>query len=223
VTDCFVVTIDGPSGAGKSTVARRVAASLGFQYLDSGALYRAVALAAIESNVEFGDPVALNRLLGGLRIQLGANGSVLLNGRDVAGLIRTEQVSQAASKVSSLDAVRAALIDLQRGAVAPPGSVVEGRDMGTVVFPDAGLKIFLDADVDERARRRTLELQGRGQNAVLEDVRAEMVERDRRDRTRVVAPLRPAEDAVLLDSTRLTISQVVETIAGEARRRGAGN
>jgi cytidylate kinase len=220
---CFVVTIDGPSGAGKSTVARRVAASLGFQYLDSGALYRAVALAAIESNVDLADSVALNALLGGLRIQLGAGGGVFLNGRDVAGLIRTEHVSQAASRVSSLESVRAALIDLQRGAAAPPGSVVEGRDMGTVVFPDAALKIFLDADVDERARRRTVELQGRGQHAVFEDVRAEMAERDLRDRTRALAPLRAAEGAVVLDTTRLTIDQVVETIVGEARRRGAGN
>lgn len=218
----FVIAIDGPSGAGKSTVARRVADQLGFQYLDSGALYRAVALAALEGGVDLSDSRALNDLLGSLTIRLDRD-RVLLNGRDVAGLIRTEQVSQAASKVSSLEAVRHALIDLQRGAAGEPGSVVEGRDMGTVVFPDANLKIFLDADVDERAGRRTRELQGRGHAVRMEDVRSEMLERDLRDRTRAVAPLCAASDALVLDSTRLTIDEVVGAIVAEAHRRGAGN
>lgn len=220
---CFVVAIDGPSGAGKSTVARRVAARLGFQYLDSGALYRAVALAALEGDVDLEDANALTAMLSGLDIRLGKQGGVLLNGRDVASLIRTEQVSQAASKVSSLEAVRLALIELQRNAASPPGSVVEGRDMGTVVFPDAAVKIFLDANVDERARRRACELQSKGHSASLDAVKADMAERDLRDRTRVVAPLRAAPDALVLDSTNLTIDEVVEAIIAEARRRGAGN
>lgn len=218
--DCFVVAIDGPSGAGKSTVAKQVAKRLSFQYLDSGALYRAVALAALEGGVNLDDPVAVGALVRGLDVQLVAGGAVLLDTRDVSGLIRTEAVSQAASKVSSLRAVREALIDLQRHAARAPGCVVEGRDMGTIVFPDAGLKVFLDADVEERALRRTKELQSRGEGAVLAEVLAEMRERDRRDSTRALAPLRAAADAVVLDSTKLAIEEVVARIVAEARKRG---
>jgi cytidylate kinase len=219
--DCFVVAIDGPSGAGKSTVARRVAERLGLRYLDTGALYRAVGLAALEAGISPTDAGALEPLLARIRIALGEDGRVLLDGRDVAALIRTQEVGEAASKVSSLGAVRAALIDLQRAAACPPGAVAEGRDMGTVVFPDADLKVFLDADVDERARRRALELQGRGHAVAAADVRAEISERDLRDSTRSVAPLRVAPGSLVLDSTALTVDDVVARIVKEAASRRA--
>jgi cytidylate kinase len=219
-SDCFVVAIDGPSGAGKSTVARRVAERLQFHFLDSGALYRALALAVLEAGLDPLDSAALDALLARVRVELDDDGRVLLDGRDVAGRIRTEEVSQAASKLSSLPAVREALIALQRTAARAPGTVAEGRDMGTVVFPDAPLKIFLDAEVAERARRRAEELQRRGENVDLEAVRAEMIQRDLRDRTREVAPLRAAPDAMIVDSTALTADEVVETIVAEASRRG---
>jgi cytidylate kinase len=215
----LVIAIDGPSGAGKSTVARRVAQSLGYHFLDSGALYRAVALAALRAGVAPEDKHALARLLGSLSVKLGEGGSVLLGGKDVAGEIRTEKVSQAASKFSSLPEVRAALIGLQRDAARAPGTVAEGRDIGTVVFPDAELKVFLDADPEERATRRALELKARDAAIDVEKVKAEMVERDRRDRTRAVAPLKAASDAVIVDSTRLTIDEVVGRIVAEAASR----
>jgi cytidylate kinase len=220
----FIVTIDGPSGAGKSTVARRVAGRLGYRYLDSGALYRALALAVLEANVDVTDAAALDELLGRVEISLGADGrQVLLDGDDVSARIRTEAVSQTASKVSSLPAVRAALIGLQRAAAVAPGTVCEGRDMGTVVFPDAGLKVYLDADLDERARRRWTELEARGDRATLADVKNEMIERDRRDRTRAVAPLGAAADALVVDSTALKVDEVVERVVKEALHRKSGN
>ena len=218
---CFIVAIDGPSGAGKSTVARHVAKSLGYHFLDSGALYRALALAALRAGVGPEDKAGLAGVLGRLRIELGEAGSVLLDGREVAHEIRTESVSQAASKLSSLPEVRAALIGLQRSAARSPGTVAEGRDMGTVVFPDAQLKVFLDADPAERATRRALELRARDPAVDVEEVKAEMVERDRRDRTRAVAPLRAAGDAVVVDSTALTIDEVVDRIVAEATRRAS--
>jgi cytidylate kinase len=220
--ECFVVAIDGPSGAGKSTVARRVADRLGLRYLDTGALYRAVGLAALEAGISPTDPAALAPLLERIHIALGEAGRVLLDGRDVASLIRTQAVGEAASKVSSLREVRAALIDLQRAAACPPGAVAEGRDVGTVVFPNADLKVFLDANVDERARRRAAELQGRGHDATQASVKAEMMERDHRDSTRSVAPLRAAPDSVVLDSTGLGIDDVVTRIVKEASSRRAG-
>jgi len=217
----LTIAIDGPSGAGKSTVARHVAERLGLRYLDSGALYRAVALSAIEAGVDASDAAAMEHLLAGLRVSLATDGRrVLVNGRDVTDRLRSEEVSQAASKVSSQPSVRSFLIDVQRAAATAPGVVVEGRDMGTVVFPDANVKVFLDADPDERARRRAAEL---GVDAALPRIRADMAERDRRDRSRPIAPLVAAPDALRIDSTGLTIKQVVEHIVQAVSTAKSGN
>ncbi|RMF23187.1 MAG: (d)CMP kinase [Deltaproteobacteria bacterium] len=217
----FVVTIDGPAGAGKSTTARAVADRLGLRYLDSGALYRALALAGIEDGVDLDDERGLAELAVKHRIELGRGGAVLLDGRDVRDRIRSPEVSDAASRASRFEAVRRALVDLQRAAAAPPGAVAEGRDMGTVVFPDADLKVFLDADPEERLRRRARDLGARAGTAEYERLRRAIAERDQRDRNRAVAPLRPAEDAVRLDSTRLSQDEVVTRIVAEAERRRA--
>jgi cytidylate kinase len=219
-SQCFVVAIDGPAGAGKSTVARRVAAQLGYGYVDSGALYRAAALAALRGKVAIDDAEAVAAVIATAQIALSADSrSVQLAGKEVAEAIRTPEVSQAASKVSALPAVRAALIDLQRRAAHPPGIVADGRDIGTVIFPEAGLKVFLDADLAERAKRRTDELIEGGKSANLAEVRMEMEERDSRDRNREVAPLRPADDAVIVDSTAMAIDEVVSLIVNEIRAR----
>jgi cytidylate kinase len=218
--DCFVVAIDGPAGAGKSSVARRVATELGFGYVDSGALYRAGALAAIRSGVDLSDGDAVAGVMLGSRIELSDNSRVVrLGDEDVSGAIRTPEVSQVASKISAYAPVRAALVELQRGATQSPGIVADGRDIGTVIFPHAQLKIFLDADPEERARRRTDELAGGGKPVKLADVRKVMDERDLRDRTREVAPLRAAADALVVDSTSLGIDEVVLRIVNEIRVR----
>jgi len=222
-SSCFVIAIDGPSGAGKSTTSKKVAERMGFAYLDSGALYRAAALKALEQAVDLTDGQALATLLAATEICFGEDGkSVLLDGRDVTAKLRSPEVSQAASKVSACAQVRQLLVDIQRSAVRPPGTVVEGRDMGTVIFPHAQLKIYLDADADERAQRRARELEESSGNADLAVVRSEMAERDRRDASRDVAPLRPAEGAMVVDSTHLAIDEVVECIVKEARRRLSG-
>lgn len=222
MTKPFLVAIDGPAGAGKSTTARAVAAALGFAYLDSGALYRCVALAAIEAGVSPDDDAALGALARGLHIRQTLDGRFELDGRDVSGLIRSPEVSQAASRSSACPQVRAALVDIQRDAVLAPGTVAEGRDIGTVIFPDADLKIFLDADPAERAKRRTLEMEARSAPAeAIARVREEMAERDRRDSTRAVAPLAKAADAIVVDSTLLGFDEVVSRITAEVdRRRG---
>jgi cytidylate kinase len=196
----MVAAIDGPAGAGKSTVARALASRLGFTYLDSGAMYRAVALASLERHA---DPA---EIAGALRIELGER--VLLDGRDVTELIRTPEVSAAASRVAAEPAVRAAMVGEQRRLLAHGDWVAEGRDIGTVVAPAAELKVFLTADPHERARRRADEL-GIERSQVL----AEQTIRDQRDSTRRDSPLRPAEDAVALDTTGLTVEQVVDRIA----------
>jgi CMP/dCMP kinase len=201
----MVIAIDGPAGAGKSTVARAVAHRLGFTYLDSGALYRCVALLALESPDQ--TPARLAR---GARIELGER--VLLDGRDVTEEIRTLEVSAKSSQVASDLAVREALVALQRELVSRGDLVAEGRDIGTVVAPDAALKVFLTADPPERARRRAAEL-GLDRGAVLDELR----QRDQRDSEREHSPLRAARDAVTLDTTGLSVEQVVEHIARLAR------
>jgi len=197
----MVIAIDGPAGAGKSTVARALADRLGYTYLDSGAMYRSVALASLESGE---DPAALAPKL---RIELGER--VMLDGRDVTDAIRAPRVSQAASSVAANPEVRAALVEQQRRLLGADDWVAEGRDIGTVVMPDAELKVFLTADPIERARRRAREL-----GADPETVMAEQTLRDERDRTRAHSPLRPAPGAVELDTTGLTLDEVVERIAG---------
>jgi cytidylate kinase len=201
----MIVAIDGPAGAGKSTVARGVAHRLGFTYMDSGAMYRCVALLALAAPDQ--TPA---RLAHRARIELGER--VLLDGRDVTEEIRTLQVSEKASKVAPDPAVRKALVALQRELLSSGDWVAEGRDIGTVVAPDAALKVFLTADPAERARRRAAEL-GLDPEAVLDEVR----QRDQRDSEREYSPLRAAPDAVLLDTTGLTVEQAVERIAGLAR------
>ena len=196
----MVVAIDGPAGAGKSTVARALAARLGFTYLDSGAMYRCVALASLERGA---DPA---EIAGGLRIELGER--VLLDGRDVSELIRSREVSDAASRAAAEPAVRAAMVSEQRRLLAGGDWVAEGRDIGTVVAPAAELKVFLTADPQERARRRADEL-----GIEHQQVLAEQAIRDQRDSTREESPLRPADDAVELDTTELTLEQVVDRIA----------
>ncbi len=220
----FVVAIDGPSGAGKSTTARAVAAALKFHYLDSGALYRAVAVAALDADTALDDEAAVGTLLEGTRIEALEGGKrVLVDGIDVTPRLRSDRVSQAASKVSSLPVVRKALIGLQRDAAVSPGAVVEGRDMATVVFPSAQVKVYLDADVGVRAERRTAELRARGESVRCEDVLCEMRERDLRDRSREHAPLTAAEDSLVIDSTRLGPEQVVAEIVAAVRKARSRN
>lgn len=215
----MVIAIDGPAGAGKSTVAREVARRLGWTYLDSGAMYRCVALAALEAGRDLDDGEALGELAAGLAIEFGQGGdggrTVLLAGRDVSEEIRSPEVSEAASRVSVHAPVREALVGQQRRLIAAGRYVAEGRDIGTVVSPEAPLKIFLTADEEERARRRAAEL---GRSA--EEVLAEQRERDRRDTSRDHGALRAADDAIELDTTGLTLDQVVERIVELAQRRG---
>lgn len=219
-----VIAIDGPAGAGKSTTARAVARALGLSYLDTGALYRCVALTALETGKALDDDDALATIARALDVTFEPGGAnrVLMAGRDVSVEIRTPEVSDAASRVSALPAVRSALIDLQRRAVRAPGTVAEGRDMGTVIFPGAALKVFLDASVEERARRRTKDLRGMGRQDDVVVVREQLAERDARDTGRPVAPLRAAADAIRVDTTQRAFEDVVALICAEARKRGIG-
>ncbi len=216
-----IITIDGPAGAGKSTVSKTLAGRLGFAYLDTGALYRAVALAAQENAIDPADEARLAELCRSLDIACDQEGETLrvrLNGRDVTELIRSAEMGLLASKVSASPAVRAALLDVQRRAGERGGVVAEGRDMGTVVFPYADFKFFLDASVEERAERRYRELVDRGARVSREEVLRDIVVRDRQDRERSLAPLAVPDDAVTIDSTNLTVLQIVEAIADRVKR-----
>ena len=220
----MIIAIDGPSGAGKSTLAKRLSRELGFIYLDTGAMYRALALKVLRLGVDLADDARLTRLVESTEIDLQEkNGTleVLLDGINVADEIRTPEVSQLASKVSALKVVRARMLDLQRG-MGQRGSVVaEGRDIGTVVFPNAELKIFLDASAEERARRRCAELRAAGRPADLSETLREMEERDKRDSERDLAPLRMADDALRIDSSNASAdsvaAQVLAKISNSAR------
>jgi cytidylate kinase len=220
-----VVAIDGPAGAGKSTVARKVAERLDYVLLDTGALYRTVALAAERRGVSWDDAAALSTFAIDLaekravQLERGESGAlrVLLSGEDVSRLIRTQSIGQGASKVSAVPGVRAALLSLQRTAGEAGGVVLEGRDIGTVVFPDAEVKLFLTASVEVRAQRRFDELVERGEKPEMAAVRAEVIERDHRDSTRAVAPLRQAEDAVVVDSSALDVNEVVAVVVERVR------
>jgi len=214
------VAIDGPAGAGKSTLARRVAGKLGFLYINTGAMYRAVALWALRLNVATSDMHRLEQLAEAAHIELAMQDDrVLLNGEDVSEAIREPHVSEAASQVSAVPGVRRALLAMQRKMAETSSVVMEGRDIGSVVFPKAQVKIFLDADPQERARRRALELLQDGQNASVDAVAGELIQRDERDRTRKEAPLVQAPDAQLVDTTGLTLDEVEEIILRLVRAR----
>ena len=206
-----VITIDGPTASGKGTVASRVAEALGFALLDSGALYRLTALSAIEAGVALDDAAAIAALARTLPVRFEGE-RILLGGRSVQDAIRQEAIGNAASKIAALPAVRAALVELQHGFRRPPGLVADGRDMGTVIFPDATLKVFLTASVQARADRRYKQLIEKGFPANMLALLQDLKERDARDTERAVAPLKPAEGAYLLDTSELTIEQSVAQV-----------
>ena len=217
-----VITIDGPGGAGKGTLCKAMAETLGWHLLDSGAIYRVLALAALHHHVDVESEEALVPLAAHLDVRfVSTNGSleVVLEGEDVSAEIRTQDVANTASKVAAFPRVREALLRRQRAFRETPGLIADGRDMGTVVFPDAPVKIFLDASSQERAHRRMLQLQEKGFSVNFERLLAEIEERDYRDRNRAVAPLVPAADALVLDSTRLSIEQVIEKALQYARQK----
>ena len=217
-----VMTIDGPSGAGKGTLCQLLAEKLGWHLLDSGAIYRVLSLAALHHDVELDSEAALVPLAANLDVQFQVEGDlvkVILEGEDVSRTIRTEQVGNAASKIAAFPRVREALLRRQRAFRQAPGLIADGRDMGTVVFPEAEVKIFLDASAEERAQRRYKQLQDKGFDVNFECLLTEIRERDDRDRNRAVAPLVPAADALVLDSTELNIEQVIEKALQYAREK----
>jgi cytidylate kinase len=218
-----IVAIDGPSGSGKGTISRGVAAKLGWHLLDSGALYRLAALAALRRGVNLTDADRVAALAGSMAVTFGGpDGSVaLLDGEDVSAQLRTEEAGAAASKVAVIPAVREALLGRQRAFARPPGLVADGRDMGTVVFPDAVLKVFLTASADERAMRRHKQLKEKGIDVSLPDLSWDIAQRDTRDANRGVAPLKPAPDARIIDSTSLSPEEVIARILTWLEAAGA--
>jgi cytidylate kinase len=213
-----VVAIDGPAGAGKSTIARRLAGRLSFTYIDTGAMYRAVALWAVRQSVNFDDYHRMEQLALASDIEL-APGRILLNGEDVSAAIRTQAVSDGASKIAVIPGVRRAMVAKQREIGDKVSVVMEGRDIGTVVFPNADVKVFLDASIEERVRRRLAESRDKGVVVSASVLTAQMKERDDRDSTRADAPLAQAPDAVYLDSTHLNEDEVTEAILKMVRAR----
>jgi len=212
MSDCSVLTIDGPGGAGKGTVSRLLATRLGWHYLESGALYRALGIAALRDDIDLDNQDALARMARTMQLDFDCcpgNYKVLLDGVDITQEMAQETSGNLASRIAANALVRQALVEKQRAFKRPPGLVAEGRDMGTVIFPEAKYKIFLTASVEERARRRYLQLKQTDNNVSLDRLRDEIEMRDNRDMNRSVAPLRPAEDAVLIDSTTATIEDVV--------------
>ena len=225
MTAAPVIAIDGPSGSGKGTIARRVATALGWHLLDSGALYRLVGLAALQQGVSMADAPNCGRIAAQLDVRFGADAAgaerIWLAGQEVSEAIRTEAAGERASQVAAIATVRAALLERQRRFAQPPGLVADGRDMGTIVFPEAFLKIYLTASAEERARRRYKQLKDKGLDVSLAALSREVAERDRRDSNRAIAPLKPAADAVLIDSTSVPIDAVVERVlALHAARTG---
>jgi cytidylate kinase len=218
-----VIAIDGPSGSGKGTISALVAARLGWHLLDSGALYRIVAFVALERGLDLGDAEALAAAARGLSLRFEGD-RVWVDGVERTAGIRTETVSEASSRVAALQPVRDAVLVVQRAQRRPPGLVADGRDMGTVVFPDAPLKVFLDASPEVRAERRYNQLKNKGLSVSLAGLLASIRERDERDRGRAIAPLRPASDALLIDSTTLSIDEVLERVleATTAAQLGKG-
>ena len=217
-----VIAIDGPSGSGKGTIARRVAAGLGFHLLDSGALYRLTALAAECRGVDTQDVAGVVRAAREMEVSFGTGPDaeeVWLDGEEVGGPLRTEECGRLASRIAAMPEVREALKDRQRDFRTPPGLVADGRDMGTAIFPQAELKIFLTASAGERARRRYKQLKDKGIDVTLAGLAQDIAERDRRDTERSVAPLVPADDAIVIDSTSLDIDQVTEKVLGLAAEK----
>jgi cytidylate kinase len=215
-----IVAVDGPAGAGKSSASRALARRLGFRYVDTGAMYRAVAVVARDGAVPIDDDGALGLLLRGLVFELGQDGErMLVNGRDVTAAIREPDVGELASRVSTRPLVRERLVALQRDLGAAGGIVMEGRDIGTVVFPAAAVKLYLTAEPAARARRRAAELGERGMVVDEAGLARELAERDRRDQTRAHSPLRPAADAIVLDTTHLTLAGVVDAMEQAVRTR----
>ncbi len=203
-----VIAIDGPSASGKGTVAQLVAQQLGYHYLDSGALYRIVALAALKQGISWQDEAALAKLAQGLAIRF-ENGEIYLDGINISADVRTEEMSRGASEVAAHPAVRCVLLDLQHSFRQPPGLVADGRDIATVVFPDAETKIYLTASAEIRAERRYKQLMSKGIHANLDDILQDLQKRDARDQQRLVAPLQQSADAKLLETSQLTIEQAV--------------
>jgi CMP/dCMP kinase len=218
-----VMTIDGPSGSGKGTISRAAARALGWSLLDSGALYRLVALAGLRAGISLDDGPALARLAEGLDLRFGSDSAleevVWLDGKEVTSAIRTESAGNDASKVAAFPVVRAALLERQRRFAVAPGLVADGRDMGTVVFPQAAVKFFLTASANERAARRHKQLKEKGVAATLAALSLEIAERDLRDTTRAASPLVASADAILLDTTGIPIESVVERVLRVARER----
>ena len=218
----FNVAIDGPAGAGKSTIAKRLAKELGFIYVDTGAMYRAIGLYMMRNGIDGGDEEKVSAEVEKVNVSLayedGAQ-KVLLNGEDVSGLIRTEQVSAMASQTSAYFAVRAHLLDLQREMAANNDVLMDGRDIGTTILPNANVKIYLTASVEERARRRYEEYLLKGEDADLEKIKEDIRTRDHNDMTRAVSPLKKAEDAIEVDTSHMTIDEVVEHIKKLCRER----
>ena len=213
----MIVTIDGPAGSGKSTAARSLAARLGFEFLDTGAMYRAVALSLTRAGIDFADEARVASHLQTLRIDM-PPGRIVLNGEDVSKTIRTPELAAASSKVAAFSYVRDFLVEQQRSIAQGRSMICEGRDQGTVVFPNAECKFFLTASTLSRARRRFEEMRGRGLPVVFDVVLAEQEERDLRDSSRAVSPLRPADDAIIIDTSDLSIEQVIGRLEEDVRR-----
>lgn len=217
----MIITIDGPAGAGKSSAAKGLAKRLGFEFLDTGAMYRAVTLAVLRARINARDPEAMARLIDSLKIDM-PPAKVILNGEDVTGLIRTPEITAASGTVADSAPVRRRLAGLQRAIATGRDIVCEGRDQGTVVFPEAACKFFLTADPVERARRRQAEMQARGDVFSAEEVLRAQGERDRRDLARNLAPMIPAVDALVIDTTHLTLEEVVSRMEQEVHRGQTG-
>ena len=215
----YSIAIDGPGGAGKSTIARRAAAELGFVYVDTGAIYRAVACAALFHGIDPSDEDAVSALLPSLQLELRWTEDGVQHGADISSELRTPAVSTAASRVSALPVVRQFLLEQQRVVARTHDVIMDGRDIGTVVLPDADVKIFLSASPEVRARRRWLELQEKGAPDTYEAVLADLIARDERDSNRAIAPLRPADDAVLLDTSGMTLQESIDAILKLIRKK----
>jgi cytidylate kinase len=213
-----VITFDGPAGTGKGTISQLLAKKLGWHYLDSGAMFRILAYAAIENNVELDDDNNLAKFAKTLEITF-KSGEITLFDKKITKEIRTENIAEAASKLAILPGVRNALADKQRSFYHPPGLIADGRDMGTVIFPNAILKFFLDASAEERAKRRHLQLKNSGADVSLALILKDLHQRDMRDRNRAVSPLKPAEDAFIIDTTALSIDEVFATVIDYARKK----